>query len=290
MVEVIIDTDIGDDIDDAFALALALRSPEIEVKAVTTVYGDVYKRGALASRLISAMGKEDIPVAPGCPNPLLGRAPSREPIYFKALESNCWGRGMADIDAVSLMEELIENGVSTIVTLGPMTNMALLLLKRADLASKLKIIIMGGAWSMKIAEYNVHCDPEAAHVVLESPAEKLIIGLDVTLKCIMDDEMVEKLKQEGSQYHRLLALYLDEWMKVTGRNPILHDPLAVAASFRPELLDWEQMNLKVELRGEYTRGYLIRLGGEKPNCRAAVNVREKEFLKLFGERVISDQS
>ena len=68
----IIDTDIGDDIDDAFALALALSSPEIEVKAITTVYGDVYKRGMLASRLLSAMGREDIPIALGCSNPLLG--------------------------------------------------------------------------------------------------------------------------------------------------------------------------------------------------------------------------
>lgn len=286
--EVIIDTDIGDDIDDALALALALHSPEIEVKAVTTVYGDVYKRGTLASRLISAAGRGDIPVAIGCSNPLLGKSPNREPIYFKALEGNYEECSIADVDAISLMENLIENGVSTIVTLGPMTNIALLLLKRADLSSRLRIIAMGGAWSMKIAEHNIHCDPEAAHVVLESPAEKLIIGLDVTLRCVMSYEMMEKLKLKDDQYHKVLARYLDEWIKVSGRNPILHDPLAVAASFRPNLLDWEQMDLKVELRGEYTRGYLIRLNGGRPNCRAAVNVREKDFLKIFNERVISN--
>jgi len=287
MAKVIIDTDIGDDIDDAFALALALHSPELEVKAVTTVYGDVHKRGAIASRLISAMGREDIPVALGCSTPLLGKPPSKEPIYFRALESNYAGRNIADVDAVSLMERLIENGVTTIITLGPMTNMALLLLKRPELASRLKIIIMGGAWSMKISEYNVSCDPEAAHVVLESPAEKLLVGLDVTLRCVMSDEMVERLRKGGSQYQRVLTRYLDEWMRVANRNPILHDPLAVAASFNPNLLDWEPMNLKVELRGEYTRGYLVRLSGKKPNCRAAVNVREKDFLKLFNERVLS---
>jgi len=282
----IIDTDIGDDIDDAFALALALSSPEIEVKAITTVYGDVYKRGMLASRLLSAMGREDIPIALGCSNPLLGKAPSKEPLYFRALESNYAGRNIADVDAVSLMEKLIENGVTTIITLGPMTNMALLLLKRADLASRLKIIVMGGAWSMKLAEYNVRCDPEAAHVVLESPANKLIVGLDVTLKCVMSDEMVEKIKHGSRQYHRVLARYLNEWMKAAGYNPILHDPLAVAASFSPSLMDWEPMNLKVELKGEHTRGYLIRLNEGKPNCKAAVNVREKDFLRLFGERVV----
>ena len=290
MVEVIVDTDIGDDIDDAFALALALRSPELEVKAVTTVYGDVYKRGMLVSRLLSAMEREDIPVALGCPTPLLGKAPTKEPIYFKALENNYVGRNIANVDAVSLMEELIEDGVTTIVTLGPMTNMALLLLKRADLAPKLRIIVMGGAWSMKLAEYNVHCDPEAAHVVLESQSEKLIVGLDVTLRCVMSDEMLEKLKHGSSQYHRVLTRYLDEWMKATGRRPILHDPLAIAASFNPDLLDWEQMNLKVELKGEYTRGYLIRLSGKKPNCKMAVNVREREFLNLFGERVVDSQN
>ncbi len=283
---VIIDTDIGDDIDDAFALALALRSDELEVEAVTTVYGDVRKRGLLASRLLSSMERNDVPVALGCSAPILDKKPSREPVYFKALESGYVGDNIVRDHAISLMERLIEDGVSTIVTLGPMSNMALLLLKRPDLASKLKIVVMGGAWSMKTAEYNVRCDPEAAHIVLESPAEKLIVGLDVTLRCVMSDEMVDELRRGVSQYHRVLARYLDEWMKVSGYNPILHDPLAVAASIKPDLIDWEPMNLKVELEGRYTRGYLVRLDGEKPNCKAAANVNEEEFLRFFSERIL----
>ena len=286
--KVIIDTDIGDDIDDAFALALALKSPELEVEAVTTVYGDVYKRGLLASRLVNALGKDDIPVALGCSKPLLNPAPSREPIYFRALEKTCFKTSISRLHAVTLMEKLIDEGASTIITLGPLTNVALLLLKRPDLASKLRLVMMGGAWSLKTAEYNFKCDPEAVHLVLESRAEKTIVGLDVTLKCLMSDEMLEELRRGSCEYHRVLTRYLEEWIKVSRHNPILHDPLAVAAVFKPDLIEWEFMDLKIELQGTYTRGYLVKMGVEEPNARVAVNVDEKAFLKLFSERVLED--
>ncbi|RLF04683.1 MAG: nucleoside hydrolase, partial [Thermoprotei archaeon] len=83
---VAVDTDIGDDIDDALALALAALSPELELVAVTTVYGDVRTRAKLAARLLRALGREDVPVAAGTAKPLYGEAPERPPLYSSALE------------------------------------------------------------------------------------------------------------------------------------------------------------------------------------------------------------
>jgi len=283
---VIIDTDIGDDIDDALALALALRSPELEVEAITTVYGDTRKRCMLAGRLAAAMERDDISVAPGCSKPILEPPPTREPVYFKALDKVGCKAVIADSHAVDVLEELVEEGVSDIITLGPLTNLAVLLLKRPDLAPRIRVVMMGGAWSLKVAEYNFRCDPEAAHIVLESEAAKTLVGLDVTLKCAMSGEMVEQLARGPHEYHRVLASYLDEWARVARHNPILHDPLTVAASFKPGLVRWEDMRLKLELSGVHTRGFLVRVGGEPPNVKTAVDVDEESFLELFRERVI----
>jgi inosine-uridine nucleoside N-ribohydrolase len=286
-VKVAVDTDIGDDIDDAFALALACLSPELELKAVTTVYGDVRARAELAARLLGALGRDDVPVALGAPHPLVGEGPARSPLYYGGLRG-VEGRsaGIVGKSAVDLLEELIEAGeIDVMVTIGPLTNAALLFLKRPDLAGRVRLVSMCGAFTINAAEYNVRCDPEAASRVFAAPCDKLLVGLDVTLKCRMSREMVEALYGLGGEYARVLSSYLRVWMERSGHLPILHDPLAVATVFAPDLVRAEPARVEVELAGRYTRGYTVAVGGE-PNARVCRDVDADRFLKLFAERML----
>lgn len=279
---VVIDTDIGDDIDDAFALALACLSPELRVTAVTTVFGDVRARAELAARLLEALGRDDVPVAMGAPNPLVGRGPTGSPLYYEG----GGGARASGGHAVDLLESLIEAGeVDALITIGPMTNAALLLLKRPDLAGRVKLVSMAGAYAVNAAEYNVRCDPEAASTVISSSCEKVLVGLDVTMRCQMTREMVEALERGWSECARVLASYTRLWMAKSGRLPILHDPLAVAVSYAPALVKLEPAHVEVELAGRYTRGYTLVTAGE-PNAWICRDVDAQRFLKLFAERVL----
>ena len=286
-VRVALDTDIGDDIDDAFALALASLSPELELKGVTTVYGDVQARAELAARLLGALGRDDVPVAVGASHPLVGEAPTWRPTYYEGLKG-VEGRSarIVEVNAVDFLEELVEAGeIDVLVTVGPFTNAALLFLKRPDLAGKVRLVSMCGAFTLNMAEYNIKCDPEAAGRVLAAPCDKLLIGLDVTLKCRMSREMVEELYGLGGEYARVLSSYLRIWMERSGHLPILHDPLAVATVFAPDLVKAEPVRVEVELAGRHTRGYTVVVSG-KPNARVCKDVDADRFLRLFAERVL----
>jgi len=285
--KVALDTDIGDDIDDAFAVALACLSPELELVAVTTVYGDVGARARLAARLLGALGRDDVPVAAGAPHPIAGRGPARPPLYYEGLRG-VEGREarVAGGHAVDLLESLIEAGeVDVLVTIGPMTNAALLFLKRPDLAGRVRVVSMAGAYSMNVAEYNVRCDPEAASAAISAPCDKLLVGLDVTMRCRMTEAMVRAVEEGGEEHLRVLASYMRAWARAAGHPPILHDPLAVAATYAPELVRAEPQHVEVELCGRYTRGYTVVTSGE-PNARVCRDVDAERFLRLFAERVL----
>ncbi|RLF03977.1 MAG: hypothetical protein DRK00_07735 [Thermoprotei archaeon] len=193
---------------------------------------------------------------------------------------------MVERHAVDLLEELVEGGeVDLIITLGPLTNLALLFLKRPDLAEGIGLVTMGGAYSLNTAEYNIRCDPEAARAVISTSCEKVLVGLDVTLKCVMSDEMLKELYEGGEEYKEVLAAYTKAWRAWTGHNPILHDPLAVAVSFNRGLVRLEPAHVEVEVQGRYTRGYTVITNGE-PNAKVCKDVDVEGFLKLFRERVL----
>ena len=280
--KVIIDTDIGDDIDDALALALAALSPELEILAITTVYGRVDLRAKLAAKLLASLSRHDIPVAKGSPKTLRNYIPAHIPCQAEALspkeEYNIIEDGLA------LIEELLDTEEDvTVITLGPLSNIGFLLKKRPDLAKKARFIVMGGCFLENRVEYNIRCDPEAASVLLESGANITMVGLDVTLKCVMSDTMVEKLKENPRL--AVLRSYLEAWSKRVKHNPILHDPLTVAVSFKEDLVKVTPARIAVELN-EPNRGLTKVIEG-KPNARICVEVAAEKFLQLYAERVIA---
>lgn len=138
---------------------------------------------------------------------------------------------------------------------------------------------------MNTAEYNVKCDPEAASILVDSNCEKVLVGLDVTLKCLMKQEMIEALRAADREHTRVLWSYTQAWMEASRHLPILHDPLAVAVAFERNLVEVQPAHVKVELTGRYTRGYTVIEKGD-PNAVICKDVNVEKFLNLFTKRVL----
>ncbi|HUT37250.1 MAG TPA: nucleoside hydrolase [Planctomycetota bacterium] len=291
---ILIDTDIGDDIDDALALALALTSPEVDLRAVTTVYGDVATRTRLALKLLATYGRPDIPVGTGRGAPLMGTLPTHVPNQAVVLDD---GEALPQPSGHPA-DELIRRtaheaaGRLVVITIGAMTNMAIALLRDPRLARQARLVVMGGVVGRQQAEWNIRCDPEAARICFESGIPTTLVGLDVTMKCQMAEADVEALATHGSAATQLLDAMVAGWSgSADGQRkrkcPILHDPLAVAVAFRPELVTVEPRKVVVETRGEFTRAFTVATRSDTPNASVCLDVDSAAFLRLFMGRLLS---
>lgn len=293
--KIIIDTDIGDDIDDALAIALALKSPEIDLKGITTVYKNTVLRAKIASRLLKTMCRMDIPVVVGIGKPLINDVDLNE--------VPCQYTNDMDIETISYNGDAVDfiidkvttsNGEISIVPIGPLTNIAAVLIKKPEIKQMIKkIVLMGGSYYKYENEYNIGCDPEAARIVFESGIEIVGVGLDVTQKCILSQDDIEKIKNHGTSVSDLLHKLITLWNR---ENLRLHDPLAVAVSFDESFVKLEKSMVKIETKGEFSRGMtfnpsplnVIWDGRDiKSNIRVCSDVDSSRFVKLFMERILS---
>lgn len=284
--KVIIDTDIGDDIDDALALALALSSPELEILGVTTVYGRVDIRAKLAAKLLKAYKKQHIPVARGFSKPIINPEPNHLPYYGDVVSDNEIFPNIVDRHAIDLIEGIVESEKEvTLITIGAMTNAAIFLLKNPHLKSRIKIISMAGYVYYPKAEYNITCDPEAAHIVLSSGVDVTLVPLDVTLKCRMTADIFNRFFTSKKEEVSVVASYIKSWRRYCNAYPLLHDPLAITVSFNEEVVKLRKENVSVELRGKKSRALTIPGQGEK-NVRVAYEVDVEKFLRIFEEKIL----
>jgi len=254
--KIIIDTDIGDDIDDALAISFALNCPELEVIGITTVFKNPVKRAKIAKRILQLAGREDIPVYAGYAHPLL-RQVSTDGVMNQYEENMSELTYNTDRDAIDyIIDELMtSDGDKVLVPIGPLTNIAAAMIKRPEIKGKIRrIVMMGGHYYSQYVEYNIQCDPEAAKVVLESGIPIQAIGTDVTLQCRLRDMDRLRMEKGNAPLTRFLHGIITDWENRTRHLPLLHDPLAVCAIFNPAMLEMEQQKIKVELRGEHTRG------------------------------------
>jgi len=295
---ILLDCDPGHD--DAIALLLALASPEVELLGVTTVAGNqtVEKTTANAIRILELVGREDVPVARGADRPLV-----REPFVAAYVhgESGLDGPDLPPArgepvaqHAVDFLAERVAG--KTLVATGPLTNVALLLALHPE-ARPDRIVLMGGAIAegnvTPAAEFNVWADPEAAARVFASGIDMTMVGLDVTHQALVTTRHAERLRgsgRVGAVVADLLAFYERFHREVYGfdGSPI-HDAVALAYSFRPDLLETKELNVEVDTESELCRGRTVvdlwRRSGREPNANVAVAIDSDAFVELLLERI-----
>lgn len=268
---IICDCDPGHD--DAISLILALSSSKLDVQAVTTSAGnqtpDKTLRNAL--RILTLLGRSDIPVAGGATKPL-----ARELIIADNVhgESGLDGPELPEPDfaplamnAVELMAETLRKSEKKVVLnpTGPLTNIALLLANYPELHSKIdSIVLMGGAaaagnWT-PAAEFNIYVDPEAADIVFKSGIPIVMCGLDVTHEAYIVEQDIERVRTIDNPVAQCVAELLDFFM-IYHRDPKwglkgapLHDPCTIAWLLAPELFIHQDCWVGIETKGEHTQG------------------------------------
>ncbi|HCG76407.1 MAG: hypothetical protein COZ37_03585 [bacterium (Candidatus Ratteibacteria) CG_4_10_14_3_um_filter_41_18] len=309
--KIILDTDIGDDIDDAYALALVLASPEVELLGITTVFANTCARGRQAQTLLKIAGREEIPVAAGCgavisPRIIYGEKNlnyKKRPVqsatfwYLNNVRPHQYDSCLPEAELPALYKDhavkflidtlLVGDGKIIPVTIGAMTNLAMALIIEPKIALKIpRIVSMAGAFDRHLSEWNIRCDPIAAAVVFNSGIPMTVVGLDVTTKCIFNQEHLNRLKACNRPIAENLSKATKLW---SGKYPVLHDPLAIATIFKPDLVETKNGTVSVELNGNKTYGFTIfkEAEEEKPGPHdICVAVKSKEFLELWLGRVL----
>lgn len=277
--KILIDTDIGGDVDDALALAMALNTPDIEIVGITNVYLANAWRSGVTRQLLKVYGREDIPVCTGAEKPLIGwwdesRIPNSSPDYGEyrgeALPHAC--------DFIIRMAETVED--LTVAAIGPLTNLGLALAKAPHIAGKIRILMMGGQVNKAHPEWNIVCDPEAARIVFESGAPITMVGLDVTNRCQFTREEVDMVKSAGNVRSDTLGQMMEIFIQNFGYLPILHDPLAMSLLIWDDILTLEKKNILIETAGQYTRGLTIDCDwGDGVPVTVATDVKVAEFKR-----------
>jgi len=318
--KIIFDTDPGTD--DAIALMLALNSPELDVRAITIVPGNVTAKQGLenALRMISLANRCDIPVAGG----------AQHPLFQKLITAEFWHgkNGLANIElppskckadprfGPDLIIEMVHAAPHeiTLVPVGPLTNIALAIQKDPSIIFLVKeVILMGGSITggnvNAAAEANIYNDPEAAQIVFQAGWPVTMVGLDVGDKTLFTRKRLQELGRTHGPLNDFIygvAKFMVELSEKFGSTGTpMYDPLAVGVAIDPTLVTAPAMHVDVETRGEFTRGetvanrrneiernvlhgdrYIIE-GLEKvtPNAKVCVEVQAERFLQLFVSRI-----
>ncbi|MFM5351742.1 pyrimidine-specific ribonucleoside hydrolase RihA [Aeromonas dhakensis] len=303
---VILDCDPGHD--DAIALILALASPELKVLAVTTSAGNQTPDKTLnnALRILTLLGRDDIPVAAGAPKPL-----ARELIIADNVhgESGLDGPKLPDpafapvaMTALELMARCLRESPEpvTLVPTGPLTNIALLLAAHPELKQKVaRIVLMGGAagagnWT-PAAEFNIYVDPEAADMVFKSGLPITMCGLDVTHQAQVMDEDIERVRAITNPVAQCVAGLLDFFM-IYHRDPKwgfagapLHDPCTIAWLLAPALFHGVECRIDIETGGTHTSGMTVvdryGLTGKPANALVLLGLDRAGFIDLLVTRL-----
>jgi inosine-uridine nucleoside N-ribohydrolase len=299
--KILIDCDPGHD--DMMAIMLACASPELELLGVTTVAGNQTgeKTWRNARRTLTLIGRTDIPAARGADRPLLRELTVAPEIH-----------GVSGLDGAELPEPgfrgLAEHAVDflirtimgsrepvTLVPTGPLTNVALALLREPSLARKVeRIVLMGGAvYDSNItpaAEFNIYVDPEAAKIVFECGAPLVMVGLDVTNKARLSFADIDELSSWNGRVSRVVGPLLRFFARANHEifgfdGAPLHDALAVAHLLKPEVIRTRRMNVAIETAGEYTRGRTVAdvygVTRRPANAEVALEVNQPLFKEML---------
>jgi pyrimidine-specific ribonucleoside hydrolase len=319
---VIIDTDPGTD--DALAIFLALKSPELKVEAITPVAGNVPLELTLpnALRLVEIADRTDIPVAAGASKPLVRRLVTAS---YAHGENGLGGVVFPEPKTKPIPEsagQLIRRMIRSapheigIIALGPLTNLALAFRDDPELPSLIpNLTIMGGSLSggnvSPSAEFNIYVDPEAADVVFRSGVPLTMVGLDVTRKAMIREQDIQALDAASNRVSRAAGQIVRATMTRMRKansplaGPAMHDSLAMATFIDPSLVTLQDYFVTVETAGEYTAGETVGYrrapmrksapmanapamgpdGTFRPNSEVATEVDVDRFLRMLVGRL-----
>ncbi|GAV67154.1 IU_nuc_hydro domain-containing protein, partial [Cephalotus follicularis] len=313
--KMIIDTDPG--IDDAMAIFLALKSPEVEVIGLTTIYGNVYTTLATrnALHLLEVAARTDIPVAEGSHVTITKGTKLRIADFVHGADGlgnqnflPPKGKAIKQSAAEFLVEQAnLYPGKVTVVALGPLTNVAMAIQLDPAFSKNIgQVFLLGGAFAVNgnvnpAAEANVFGDPEAADIVFTSGADVLAVGINVTHQVVLTGADRDKLQQSNGKFAQYLCKILDVYFSYhrdaySTKGVYLHDPTALLAAIDPSLFTYTEGVVRVQTNG-ITRGMTIlynkqkRFGevtewSDKPTVKVAVTVNAPTVVRLVMERLM----
>ena len=275
--KVIIDTDIGDDIDDAFAVALALRSPELRILGITTTFGDTENRAKLLDRLLGEVGRSDIPVAAGAPTP-----PKTAFTQLKYAQGGHFAKELHPDAVTFLLDQVRKNpGEITLAAIGPLMNVGAAIDKDPEAFRKLKrVVLMGGSIYRGYGdtgsgrprgpepEWNIKNDIPSAQKLFSAGVPLFVMPLDST-QLKMDAANRSFLFRQGTPLTDALTLLYHEWGQET---PTLFDPMTIAYMIKPDLCPVKPMKILVDDQG-FTRPADAGTGTNSQSVRAAPNAQ-----------------
>jgi len=284
------DTDIGDDIDDAWALSVCIRHPQIELLGVTTVHRDTELRAAQARLLLELAERKGVEVAAGGRDALDRLFPmvrNNQADVLSAADEERLRKG--PVDGVRFLAEKIEqNPGCTLLPVGPFTNVGRLIVEFPEAFAKLgRLVIMGGHVTPEREgpEYNASVDPRATRLMFESGKPLLMVGLDVTLRCVMTPGELDEIAGKGTPLSQAIMTMTGLWQEHVSpagrplRPPCIHDPLAALASAEPSFVKTEMMHIDIDDAGRCLRG-----PGE-PNAEVAVDVNPEAVRRRIVELI-----
>lgn len=288
--KVIIDTDIGYDIDDAFALALALDSPELEVVGITTSSGDTLARAKIIDRMLGESGHESIPVAVGISTspPIQTLPPGILSLQRRYGESGRYVRP-SHPEAVDFMLEKIRQYPDQIslVTIGPLTNVGALIDRDAEAFHRLKRVVMMGGQINPVAsaaglsfgdfpEYNILLDVHAAQKLFNTGVPIYVMTLDATIDLRLDEVKRQQVFSTSTPLTDSLALLYLLWNNTT---PVLFDAMAVTFAVKPDLCPVKPMHLTIEDTG------VTKVEAGPPNAQVCSRSNANVFFDYFMPRI-----
>jgi purine nucleosidase len=284
--KIIIDTDIGDDVDDAFAIALALRSPELQILGISTAFGDTATRAKLLDRFLGEVGRSEIPVAVGAPthatNVFTQRRYAETGRFARAVHPN----------AVDFILEQIHRypGQITLVAIGPLMNVGALIVKDPETFHKLRrVVLMGGSIARRYGdmgyaaprgpevEWNILNDIPSAQKLFASGVPVFMMPLDST-QLKLDEVKRAILFQAGTPLTDSLTLLYHQWGQET---PTLFDVMTVAYILEPDLCPIKAMHIRVDDKG------LTRVEPGAPNAQVCLDSDSEAFFRFYIKRMLA---
>ena len=296
---IILDSDIGDDIDDAFAVAMLMHIPEIDLKGITTVYRNCEQRAKIASALLKLYNREDIGVYAGVNKPIkqaIYIAPYETkqpdgtpniPHYYEDMNESVY----KEQHAVDFILDMLEKHPDeiTLVAIGPLTNLAYAYMKSPDVFKKAKqIVFMGGQIEGNYAEWNIKCDPEAAKIVFEASVPIKIVTLETTKLCEFSEEDIRFVQSINTPQMTFINRMFQKWLVDNNgrRPPIMYDPLTVGTLVQ-DFCEFERMKVHITLEGKERA--MIRRAKEGESFTVmdvSINVKHREFIEYLKQKLL----